>query len=85
MDALIDLMNHPYLTYKLAFNDDGSRNFDAKLPLTICFAFGIWLVYERYQRMHNSPIPFDFAIPEVLLAFIPCHRSDGCVASGPGV
>ncbi|TRM62678.1 Aldehyde/histidinol dehydrogenase [Schizophyllum amplum] len=34
-------------------------DFDTILwPIVLCFAGGIYLVYERYQRAHNSPVPF---------------------------
>ena len=29
----------------------------------LCFAGGIYLVYERYQRAHNSPVPFEHHAP----------------------
>ena len=64
MDALISLMNHPYLTMKLGLGSD-KRNIDALYPLTIFFAFGIYLVYERYQQTHNSAVPFAYNDPEV--------------------
>ncbi|PPR05997.1 hypothetical protein CVT26_005719 [Gymnopilus dilepis] len=63
MDALISLMNHPYLTMKLGLGSD-KRNIDALYPLTIFFAFGIYLVYERYQQTHNSAVPFAYNDPE---------------------
>lgn len=65
MDTLIDLMNHPYLTLKLGLGSDTKRNVDAVYPITLFFAFGIYLVYERYQQTHNSPIPFDVPTPQV--------------------
>jgi hypothetical protein len=34
-------------------------------PLSIFFAIGIWLVYDRYQKMHNSPVPFSIVTPLV--------------------
>ncbi|KAF8162867.1 meiotic sister-chromatid recombination aldehyde dehydrogenase [Crassisporium funariophilum] len=64
MDALISLMNHPYLTMKLGLNNDSKRNIDAVYPLSLFFAFGIYLVFQRYQKKHNSPVPFDWSFPE---------------------
>ncbi|KDR81893.1 hypothetical protein GALMADRAFT_240173 [Galerina marginata CBS 339.88] len=63
MDTLISLMNHPYLTMKLGLDSESKRNIDAIYPLTIFFAFGIYLVYERYQQTHNSAIRFEVKFP----------------------
>lgn len=65
MDALISLMNHPYLTMKLGHGEESKRNIDAIYPITLFFAFGIYLVYERYQQTHNRPIAFDWPVPDV--------------------
>ena len=65
MDALISLMNHPYLTMKLASDDDSTRQIDALYPLSIFFAFGIYLVFQRYQIKYNTAVPFDFISPDV--------------------
>jgi len=65
MDALITLMNHPYLTMKLGLDSDSKRKVDAVYPISIFFAFGIYLVFQRYQRRHNSPVPFEFTYPDV--------------------
>ncbi|KIK03813.1 hypothetical protein K443DRAFT_676473 [Laccaria amethystina LaAM-08-1] len=65
MDALISLMNHPWVTGKIGGNHDSKEGVDAIVyPLTIFFAFGIYLVYERYQKKHNSPVPFEYNSPE---------------------
>ncbi|PPR03524.1 hypothetical protein CVT24_007010 [Panaeolus cyanescens] len=63
MDTLISLMNHPYLTSKLGLAEDGKRHIDAIYPITMFFAFGIYLVYQRYEKKHNSPVPFEYKIP----------------------
>lgn len=65
MDALISLMNHPYLTMKLGLDSESKRKVDAIYPISIFFAFGIYLVFQRYQRRHNSPVPFEFVFPDV--------------------
>ena len=65
MDALISLMNHPYLTMKLASDDDSTRHIDAIYPLSLFFAFGIYLVFQRYQIKYNTAVPFEFTIPDV--------------------
>nr|BAV14024.1 aldehyde dehydrogenase [Pholiota microspora] len=64
MDALIDLMNHPYLTMRLGMDANSKRQIDAVYPITAFFAFGIYLVYQRYQQTHNSPIPFEYNAPD---------------------
>ncbi|CAA7265354.1 unnamed protein product [Cyclocybe aegerita] len=64
MDALIALMNHPYLTMKLGTNTDSKRNIDAVYPISLFFAFGIYLVFERYQKRHNSALPFEWKFPD---------------------
>jgi hypothetical protein len=65
MDALISLMNHPYLTMKLASSDDSTRHIHAVYPLSIFFAFGIYLVFQRYQIKYNTAVPFEVLIPDV--------------------
>ncbi|TFK27419.1 meiotic sister-chromatid recombination aldehyde dehydrogenase [Coprinopsis marcescibilis] len=65
MDRLIDLMNHQFLTSSLGNDsDDSPQGLDPVYPLTLFFAIGIWLVYERYQKLHNSPLPFSVAAPQ---------------------
>ncbi|KAF9448906.1 ALDH-like protein [Macrolepiota fuliginosa MF-IS2] len=64
MDAIISLMLHPRLTTRFAANDDSSGWFDPVYPLTLFFAFGIYTVVQKYHKKHNSPIPFQYSIPE---------------------
>ncbi|KIP11111.1 hypothetical protein PHLGIDRAFT_125015 [Phlebiopsis gigantea 11061_1 CR5-6] len=33
-------------------------------PMTIFFALGIWLVFQRYQSMRNRAVPFRIRVPE---------------------
>lgn len=33
--------------------------------LTACTAFGIWLVFRRYDEMRNRAVPFVWDVPEV--------------------
>lgn len=66
MDALIALMNHPYLTMKLGLGSE-KRNFDAIYPISLFFAFGIYLVVDRYHKRYNSAVPFEWAHPEVFI------------------
>jgi len=64
MDALISLMNHPYVTMKLGLGSD-KRNIDTIYPISLFFAFGIYLVFDRYQKRYNSAVPFHWTHPEV--------------------
>ena len=64
MDTLISLMNHPYLTMKLGLGSD-KRNIDTIYPVSLFFAFGIYLVFDRYQKRYNSAVPFEWLCPEV--------------------
>jgi len=64
MDTLIALMNHPYLTMKLGLGSD-KRNIDAIYPISLFFAFGIYLVVDRYQKRYNSAVPFGWTHPDV--------------------
>lgn len=34
-------------------------------PISIFFALGIWLVFQRYQSMRNRAVPFRIRVPEV--------------------
>ena len=34
-------------------------------PISIFFALGIWLVFQRYQSMRNRAVPFRVRAPEV--------------------
>ncbi|RXW21008.1 hypothetical protein EST38_g4856 [Candolleomyces aberdarensis] len=64
MDRLIDFMNHPYFITSMSRDpDEVSAGLDPKYPLTLFLALGIWLVYDRYQKAHNSPLPFEVTPP----------------------
>ncbi|KAJ3568427.1 hypothetical protein NP233_g5721 [Leucocoprinus birnbaumii] len=63
MDAIISLMLHPRLTSWFAKGSD-SGWFDPVYPLTLFFAFGIYTVVQKYHKKHNSPIPFQYSVPE---------------------
>ncbi|PFH52468.1 hypothetical protein AMATHDRAFT_139975 [Amanita thiersii Skay4041] len=62
MPSLLRVILHPLLPSHVGQNYDHS-GIDAVYPLTLFFATGIWLVYQRYQRMHNSPVPFEHQVP----------------------
>lgn len=34
-------------------------------PISIFFALGIWLVFQRYHSMRNRAVPFRIRAPEV--------------------
>ncbi|KAF8638823.1 hypothetical protein AX17_001881 [Amanita inopinata Kibby_2008] len=62
MPSLIRIILRPLLP--LSPGQHGEHTgIDALYFLTIFFATGIWLVYQRYQRMHNSPVPFEHRAP----------------------
>lgn len=63
MNSILSFILHPFISLILSRDDDG--DVDIVYPLSIFFAFGIWLVYDRYQKMHNSPVPFVIAAPQV--------------------
>lgn len=51
-------------------------------PLSVFFALGIWLVFQRYQSMRNRAVPFRIRPPEVRLR---CAVAPLCgVADAPG-
>ncbi|KAF8232284.1 meiotic sister-chromatid recombination aldehyde dehydrogenase [Tricholoma matsutake] len=62
MNSILSFILHPFISLILSRDDDG--DVDIVYPLSIFFAFGIWLVYDRYQKMHNSPVPFVIAAPQ---------------------
>jgi hypothetical protein len=63
MNSILSFILKPFITLILSRGDDDGV--DIVYPLSIFFAFGIWLVYDRYQKMHNSPVPFFIAAPLV--------------------
>lgn len=66
MDTIISLMLHPRLTTQLASGNE-SGWFDPVYPLALFFAFGIYTVVQKYHKKQNSPIPFQYSVPEVCL------------------
>ena len=69
MNSLISFVLHPLIPVNVG-EDDEATGIDVIYPLTICFAFGIWLVYHRYNKMHNSPVPFTVEAPQVCYKLI---------------
>ncbi|KIY65379.1 ALDH-like protein, partial [Cylindrobasidium torrendii FP15055 ss-10] len=50
--------------------------FDVAVVPTLFIAFGIWLVVQRYERAHNSPIVFRFRNPPEAVAGWTSHVLD---------
>jgi len=63
MNSLISFVLHPLIPVNVG--EDDEAGIDVVYPLTIFFAFGIWLVSHRYYMMHNSPVPFTVKTPHV--------------------
>ncbi|KAF8894722.1 Aldehyde/histidinol dehydrogenase [Infundibulicybe gibba] len=62
MSSLVSLILHPLITLGLA-EDDDEAGIDVFYLISLFFAFGIWLVFERYQKAHNSAVPFHWVPP----------------------
>ncbi|KAG5639503.1 hypothetical protein H0H81_000648 [Sphagnurus paluster] len=62
MNAIVSFILHPLIPVNAGDDDEGGIG--VTYPLTAFFAFGIWLVFQRYQKMHNSPVPFPHTEPE---------------------
>ena len=67
MSSLFSAVLHPMEALDKWFDADGD-GVDFFYPLTLFFAFGIWLVFERHQQMHNRPIPFEHDAPPVRIS-----------------
>lgn len=65
MNTLISIILHPLISLNVSDNDNDHEGIDVFYPLSIFFAFGIWLVVQRYHKARNSAIPFHINIPEV--------------------
>ena len=75
MVFLISAVLHPFNTINLWLegSPDASGK-DVLYLLTLFLAFGIWLVFNRYQKAVNSAVPFSLPVPEVSIFFL--TRSD---------
>lgn len=69
MNSLISFILHPLITLNIGSNDEEPAGVDVFYLLSIFFALGIWLVFQRYQKMHNSPVPFSVTIPNVCIPY----------------
>jgi hypothetical protein len=63
MNPILSFILQPFITLILSRDDDG--DIDIVYPLSAFFAIGIWLVYDRYQKRHNKPVPFSIVTPKV--------------------
>ncbi|KAF5386922.1 hypothetical protein D9615_001926 [Tricholomella constricta] len=64
MNAIISFILHPLIPVNVGSDDDDQTGIDVVYPLSLFFAFGIWLVFQRYQKMHNSAVPFSYTAPQ---------------------
>ena len=77
MPSLLRIILHPIVPVSVGDNDTHA-SLDAAVLLSLFCGAGIWLVYQRYQRMHNSPLPFEHRAPlvRILPSMHPCiHQS----------
>jgi len=64
MIGIFNLIFHPVDSLDRWLDDEGD-GIDWKYPLALFFAWGIWLVVHRYQKKHNSALPFEVNAPAV--------------------
>ena len=66
MPSFLYAIFHPLHTLNLWLeNDPRASVLEVLYLLTVFSAFGIWLVFDRYQKAHNSAVPFRHSVPEV--------------------
>jgi hypothetical protein len=66
MRSLFYVLFHPLNTLNLWLEDDPNASIVDVLYLFTTFsAFGVWLVFDRYQKAVNSAVPFRHPAPEV--------------------
>ncbi|KAF9820013.1 hypothetical protein IEO21_01675 [Rhodonia placenta] len=58
----------------MAYSGDGEGGTDAFWLLTIFVALGIYLVFHRFQTVHNRPIPFRWPAPPQVGSRFDAHR-----------
>jgi hypothetical protein len=57
---------HPLRTLNLWLdNDPNASVLEVLYLLTVFSAFGIWLVFDRYQKARNNAVPFRHNAPDV--------------------
>ncbi|OAX40358.1 ALDH-like protein [Rhizopogon vinicolor AM-OR11-026] len=65
MHSLFYVIFHPLKTLNLWLEDDPNASIvDVLYLFTMFSAFGIWLVFDRYQKAVNSAVPFRYPAPE---------------------
>ncbi|KIM55169.1 hypothetical protein SCLCIDRAFT_1221313 [Scleroderma citrinum Foug A] len=65
MRSFFYVIFHPLQTLNLWLeNDPNASIFDVLYLLSVFSAFGIWLVFDRYQKARNNAVPFRHNPPE---------------------
>ncbi|KIY43606.1 Aldedh-domain-containing protein [Fistulina hepatica ATCC 64428] len=59
MSTLVTIILRPFLS----LNSENGGKIGLVYPITVFFAFGIYLVFDRWQKINNSPIHFRYNIP----------------------
>jgi hypothetical protein len=66
MVFLVSAVLHPLNTINLWLEDDPEASAkDVAYLMSLFLAFGIWLVFDRYQKAVNSAVPFTWRAPTV--------------------
>lgn len=75
MVFFLSVLLHPLNTINLWLEDDPEASGkDVLYLLSLFLAFGIWLVFNRYQKAVNSAVPFTWHAPDVSDYFFLCFR-----------
>ncbi|KAJ7581409.1 Aldehyde/histidinol dehydrogenase [Mycena floridula] len=64
MTHLLSYILNPLISLNLWSDDEDQDGVDVLYLLSTFFAIGIWLVFQRYQRAHNSAVPFHVKVPQ---------------------
>lgn len=66
MVFFISTILHPLNTINLWLEDDpDASGGDVLYLMSLFLGFGIWLVFNRYQKAVNSAVPFTWRAPDV--------------------
>jgi acyl-CoA reductase-like NAD-dependent aldehyde dehydrogenase len=94
MSSLVALLLKPLSSSSKWEDDDDQGSFAVFWLLTGCFALGIWLVFDKYQKAHTSAIKFRVNVPKEAMPtwhskFIPnahleSHLEDRTLQPGAG-
>lgn len=52
----------------MSYDDYDEDGIGIVYPLSIFFALGIWLVFQRYHSIRNRAVPFRVRTPDVSIA-----------------